>query len=85
MSSGKKRTPPTSTRTPKRSPSAPAASGKVAPVAEELLANLKANLQRSAEIDRERFERSLLVELPSDLVKLDPRLTLDGKFVDPEE
>ena len=36
-------------------------------------------------IDRERFESSLLVELPSDLVPLDPRLTLDGKFVDPEE
>lgn len=54
-------------------------------MAEELLANLKANLKRSAEIDRERFESSLLVELPSDLVKLDPRLTLDGKFADPEE
>jgi hypothetical protein len=52
---------------------------------EELLANLKANLQRSEEVDRARFERSLLVELPSDLVPLDPRLTLDGKFVDPEE
>jgi hypothetical protein len=52
---------------------------------EELLATLKANIQDPDAFERARFERSLLVELPEDLVTVDPRLTLDGKFVDESE